>query len=131
MLQIHEINRDPKRQKGPYKDLVPIIGTLYVNQWVLMNHFQITTLNSTLEKLELLPRVVFALVIGLLEEGIAAAAVLDMVLLNLAIDLVEDVLNKILYVFSGIEHSLLTSSESFLSWTVVSPHFSTLISSSF
>ena len=102
-----------------------------MNQWVLMNHFQITTLNSTLEKLELLPRVVFALVIGLLEEGIAAAAVLDMVLLNLAIDLVEDVLNKILYVFSGIEHSLLTSSESFLSWTVVSPHFSTLISSSF
>ena len=81
-----------------------------------MNHFQITTLNSTLEKLELLPRVVFALVIGLLEEGIAAA-VLDMVLLNLAIDLVEDVLNKILYVF--------------LSWTVMSPHFSTFISSSF
>ena len=102
-----------------------------------MNHFQIktiseNTLNSTLEKLGLVPRVVFALVIGLLEEGIAAAAaVLDMVLLNLAIDLVEDVLNKILYVFSGIEHSLLTSSESFLSWTVVSPHFSTLISSSF
>ena len=86
-----------------------------------------------MEKLGLVPRVVFALVIGLLEEGIAAAAaaVLDMVLLNLAIDLVEDVLNKILYVFSGIEHSLLTSSESFLSWTVVSPHFSTLISSSF
>ena len=82
-----------------------------------MNHFQITTLNSTLEKLELLPRVVFALVIGLLEEGIAAAAVLDMVLLNLAIDLFEDVLNKILYVF--------------LSWTVMSPHFSTFISSSF
>ena len=81
-----------------------------------MNHFQITTLNSTLEKLELLPRVVFALVIGLLEEGIAAA-VLDMVLLNLAIDLFEDVLNKILYVF--------------LSWTVMSPHFSTFISSSF
>jgi len=100
-----------------------------------MNHFQIktiseNTLNSTLEKLGLVPRVVFALVIGLLEEGIAAA-VLDMVLLNLAIDLFEDVLNKILYVFSGIEHSLLTSSESFLSWTVVSPHFSTLISSSF
>ena len=23
-------NRDPKRQKGPYKDPVPIIGTLYV-----------------------------------------------------------------------------------------------------
>ena len=87
-----------------------------MNQWVLMNHFQITTLNSTLEKLELLPRVVFALVIGLLEEGIAAA-VLDMVLLNLAIDLFEDVLNKILYVF--------------LSWTVMSPHFSTFISSSF
>ena len=86
-----------------------------------MNHFQIktiseNTLNSTLEKLGLVPRVVFALVIGLLEEGIAAA-VLDMVLLNLAIDLVEDVLNKILYVF--------------LSWTVMSPHFSTFISSSF
>ena len=88
-----------------------------------MNHFQIktiseNTLNSTLEKLGLVPRVVFALVIGLLEEGIAAAAaVLDMVLLNLAIDLFEDVLNKILYVF--------------LSWTVMSPHFSTFISSSF
>ena len=86
-----------------------------------MNHFQIktiseNTLNSTLEKLGLVPRVVFALVIGLLEEGIAAA-VLDMVLLNLAIDLVEDVLNKILYVF--------------LSWTVMSPHFSTHISSSY